>query len=191
MALSRSPKFERDLLLPASINSYVDTGLSPLVTYHYKLCARGAPGQETCVTASARIPAPPPAPLPGRPPPPPQAPKVPERVAAFGFTPTVGIEKIGVSWAITDTVADSNRRTEWVEVEHRLGVAPLLETPPPHWNVVSDRLGPNVSMFTREFPDPQGRGGLKDIFRVCAGNKEGRTCSTPIGVTKCSSASNC
>lgn len=162
--LYRTPGMQQGQPLAGTVIGYGDLGLNPTVTYAYRLCA-DSPGGRACATVSLNPQAPPPAP-------PPLPLLAPLNVVATALL----ANEAGVSWS----VGRNSRTAASFEIDHRVGIAPGLDTGASPWTLVSGNVPKSANDFIGgiflPLPSP-----LIHIFRVCAVDQWGRTCSQPVG----------
>lgn len=161
--LYRTPGMPNGQKLAPNVAGYGDTDLNPAVTYNYKLCADSASGT-ACATASLN-PAPPP------PAPPPLLLLAPINVGAI--MELTG--QVGVNWS----VSPSSRVPGYFEIDHRVGIAPNMDTGASPWTVVVTNL-PTLARNYLTGSYPALNGPLHHMFRVCAIDKWSRTCSDAV-----------
>jgi len=143
--------------------SVLDASLNPAITYSYTLCVTTG-GGTACASATATPLAPPPAP-------PPLLLLAPINVSASGEL----ANQAAVFWAM-----DRNSRAPaFFEVDHRVGIAPNLDTGASPWVPMTGDLPPSTYSFSGgSFPPLNGP--LHHMFRVCAVDQWSRACSGAV-----------
>ena len=137
------------------------------IAYKFSVCNQNNAGQSCASIVADKGPAPPPAPAPVLP---------PASVSATWSSST----QITVTWTRPIGVGQS-----WsINIYHRVGAAPLLETGASPWELIGRQLSINSNSFTDTRPHLPGTSGPRHIYRVCTVNSSNTSsldyCSTPI-----------
>jgi hypothetical protein len=163
---SRTPSWQ-----PGANVRQVNGGLEDLAvvagqTYTYQICLRYQ-SDTACASTTGTPQAPPPAPAP-------ELLLAPTSISA-AWLPS---SEMSLVW----NPAARSRTTAFL-VQHRVGVAPLLDAGASPWKTVAT-LDKSAWSYNGSYPHLTG--GLLQIFRVCASDGTATACTTPVAVVKSS-----